>query len=89
MKNIIEILNSLSRLPEEFEKDCREGKWCRAALDYEKAVVVSKFIQMDEEARDKLLDRFEQELVIKAYKAAGWYEEETNVERSADRKEAV
>lgn len=89
MLNIIEILNKLNELPEEFAKACKEGKWCKAAMDYENAVKFSKFIQMDEEARDKLLDRFDQELVIKAYKAAGWYKEETDAEREADRKKAV
>lgn len=89
MMTIIEILNSLNRLPEEFEKACDEGKWCKAAMDYENAVKISRFIQMDKEARDKLLDRFDKKLVIKAYKAAGWYKEETDAEREADRKKAV
>lgn len=89
MMTIIEILNSLNRLPEEFAKACEEGKWCKAAVDYENAVKISRFIQMDEEARDKLLDRFDKKLVIKAYKAAGWYKEEADAERETNRKKAV
>lgn len=89
MKNITEILNELNQLPEEFKTACGEEKWCRAAMVYEKAVIVSGFIQMDDEARDRLLNRFDQELVLKAYKAAGWYKEETNAEYHGDRKKAV
>lgn len=82
MKSIAEILSELNSLPEEFQKDCEAGKWCKAALQYEKAVVVSSFIEMEEEKRDRLLSRFEQGLVIKAFRAAGWYKEKKDVKRA-------
>ena len=58
-------------------------------MSYEKAVVVSRFIQMDEEARDKLLSRFDDTKVEEVYKKSGWYEEGAHADRSANRKKAV
>lgn len=44
---------------------------------------------MDEEARDKLLNRFDVDEVKQVFKDAGRYEEVADVDRSADRKQAV
>lgn len=89
MLTLNEIMSELYRLPDVFEEKYRESKWCAACITYETAVIVSRFIEMDKTARDKLLNRFNQEAVEQAYKAAGWYEEERNADREADRKEAV
>lgn len=86
---IPEILNKLHQLPDKFEQDCAEKKWHAAAMDYENAVVVSRFIEMDYEAREKLLNRFQTEVVEEVYKKAGWYEEGTHADRIRNRKEAV
>lgn len=56
---------------------------------YEEAVIVSRFIQMDVLERDKLLNRFDSEVVEQVYKNAGWWEEEANADRIWNRKEAV
>ncbi|MCI5874466.1 MAG: hypothetical protein PUJ55_10840 [Clostridiales bacterium] len=58
-------------------------------MSYEKAVIVSRFIQMDTEARDKLLSRFNDAEVEQVYKNAGRYEEGAHADRAADRKKAV
>lgn len=89
MLPITEILDELYRLPEKFEEARTAGRWCAAAKTYEKAVIVSRFIQMDAPERDKLLNRFDEDAVEQAYKNAGWYEEEANADRSWNRKEAV
>ena len=67
------------------------GEWCAAAYVYEKVVVVSGFIQMDQEARDKLLSSFDVSEVEEAYKKAGWYEggNMKDVDRRGDREKAV
>lgn len=44
---------------------------------------------MDRDSREKLLNQFQPEVVEQVYKNAGWYEEENDAERKADRKEAV
>lgn len=84
-----EILTKLYQLPEKFERDYSAGKWRLAAMDYENALLMSRFIHMDDEPRDRLLNRFNPKKVQDAFKAAGWYEEREDVKRIGDRKEAV
>lgn len=76
-------------MPEKFEEARAAGRWCEAAGAYEKAVVVSRFIGMDAEARDKLLNRFDSDEVKQVFKDAGRYEEVTDADRGADRKQVV
>lgn len=76
-------------MPQKFEEARNAGRWCEAAGAYEKAVVISRFIGMDAEARDKLLDRFDAEEVKQVYKDAGRYEEVADADRGTDRKQAV
>lgn len=89
MLNNIQILEKLDKLPGKFDADCAAGKWCMAAWDYENALLVSSFVQMDDVARDRLLSRFDQAKVEEAYKAAGWYEEKKDADRERDYKKAV
>lgn len=76
-------------MPEKFEEARTAGRWCEAASAYEKAVVISRFIGMDVEARDKLLNRFDPDAVKQVFKDAGRYEEVADADRGADRKQAV
>lgn len=76
-------------MPKKFEEARNAGRWGEAASVYEKAVVISRFIGMDEEARDKLLNRFDADEVKQVFKDAGRYEEVADADRSADRKQAV
>lgn len=89
MLNLTGILTKLYQLPEKFEEARAAGRWCEAAGAYEKAVVVSRFIGMDAEARDKLLNRFDSDEVKRVYKNAGRYEEVADADRGADRKQVV
>lgn len=85
MLTLPEILSRLNALPEKFERDFTGGMWCMAAMDYENAVITSRLIRMEDAAREKLLGKFDQEKVERAYKEAGWW----RVERERDRKQAV
>lgn len=76
-------------MPEKFEEARAAGRWCEAAGAYEKAVVVSRFVGLDVEARDKLLNRFDSDEVTQVYKNAGRYEEVADADRGADRKQVV
>lgn len=89
MLPIPEILTKLYQLPEKFKRECEAEHWCAAAMAYEMAVMVSRFIELDREPRERLLNQFQPEVVECVYKNAGWYEEENDAERKADRKEAV
>lgn len=89
MLNLTEILTNLYQLPQKFAEERAEGKWHAAAQTYELAVMISWFIQMDAEERDKLLSRFDDAEVEEVYKKAGRYEEEAHADRRADRKKAV
>lgn len=89
MLNNTQILENLNRLPEQFEQACKDGKWCVAAIAYENALLVSRFVRLDDVARDRLLVRFDPTQVETAYKAAGWYKEEQNADREGNRKKAV
>lgn len=87
--NLTEILTNLYQLPQKFEVERNAGRWHAAAMSYEKAVMVSRFIEMDAEARDKLLSRFNDAEVEEVYKKAGWYEEGAHAGRIGNRKKAV
>ena len=89
MLNITGILTKLYQLPEKFALECEAEHWCAAAMAYEMAVLVSRFIEMDRDSREKLLNQFQPEVVEQVYKNAGWYEEVSDADRKADRKEAV
>lgn len=89
MLTLNEILNKLYRLPSEFEEKYREEKWCAACSSYETAVIVSRFIEMDKPAREKLLSHFDQAAVEQAYIRAGWYGGEKDADRKADRKQTA
>lgn len=89
MLNITQILEQLDSLPERFDADYTAGEYCRAAMDYEDALLVSGFIHMDDLAREQLISRFDQDRVERAYRAAGWYEEAEDADGARDRKEAV
>lgn len=71
MKNVNQILSDLYKLPEEFKQHVEAGEWRRACNCYRMAVWVSEFIQMDQEAREKLKDQFPEEQVDRAYREAG------------------
>lgn len=75
MNQILERLNST---PDLFQKKYQEGKWCEAAMIYEDALLVSRFVEMDTEARDKLMKRFDPDKVLDAFQKAGWYKPEGN-----------
>lgn len=89
MLNLVEIVTKLYQLPRKFEEAQTAGRWCEAASAYEKAVVISRFVGMDVEARDKLLNRFDPDAVKQVFKDAGRYEEVADADRGADRKQAV
>lgn len=89
MLNDMQIVEKLDKMPEMFERDCAAGKWCMAAQDYEMALLVSRFVLMDDAERDKLLNRFDRRKVETAYKAAGWYKETEDADRKRNFKEAV
>lgn len=75
MYTLTQICEKLYALPEAFRKHCEEGRWCVACADYEDAVVISRFIQMDDEPRMRLLGQFEETAVQQAFKQAGRWKE--------------
>lgn len=89
MLTVVQILTRLYELPEEFDKQYEKGEWCAASMTYETALLVSGFIELDTDARDKLMDRFDKSKVINAFRCAGWYREDIDADRRTDRKKAV
>ncbi len=71
MDTLTQILNNLHKLPEKFCQHCEEEQWCAACADYEYAVIISRFIQMDQEPRTKLLSQFDVDAVQQAFRRAG------------------
>ena len=84
-----EIVDKTKRLPEEFEQHYADGKWIMAAMDYEHALLISRFIGLSAAERLELLARFDQDKVEAAFKRAGRYKEEIDAEREADRAKDV
>lgn len=90
MLTLNEIQTKIHNLPVKFEKDYEAENWTLAAIDYENALLMSRFIRMDEDAREQLINRFDQNKVEAAFKAAGRYKEGlADVEREANRRQAV
>lgn len=76
MKTGPELIEKLNRLPAEFSQHFAAGRYHRACMDYEEAVLVSKFIEMPEGTRINLLLRFSDEQVKEAHKKAkGWQDD--------------
>ncbi len=67
-----EILEKIRTLPEEFTQAYEAGKWCAAAMAYENALLMTRFIRMEEGERAELIGRFDQDKVRYAFVAAGW-----------------
>lgn len=87
MQTVTKILEHLQQLPDSFREHFTQERWSAAAMDYEHALVVSRFIRMDEEARLKLIEQFDTEQVQEAYKKAGRWKEDAD--GKGDREEAV
>ena len=71
MQTVTQILEHLQKLPEEFEEQYTAGEYARAASTHEYAARVSSFIEMDKDARDALMERFDQMQVEDAYQRVG------------------
>ena len=71
MQTVTQILEHLQQLPEEFAEQYAAGEDARAAMTHEYAARVSSFIEMDKDARDALMARFNQEQVEEAYQRVG------------------
>lgn len=71
MQTVTQILEHLQQLPEEFAEQYAAGEYARAAMTHEYAARVSSFIEMDKDARDALMARFNQEQVEEAYQRVG------------------
>lgn len=71
MQTVTQILEHLQKLPEEFTEQYAAGEYARAAMTHEYAARVSSFIEMDKDARDALMARFNQEQVEEAYQRVG------------------
>lgn len=90
MLTLNEILTKIHNLPEKFEQDYAAERWTLAALDYEHALLMSRFVRMDDDAREQLIGRFDQKKVKAAFEAAGRCKEGlADVEREANRRQAV
>lgn len=87
MDTTTQILENLHRLPEKFEENYKAGAWNVACDCYEMAIMVSTFVHMDKEPRNKMISGFDQRKVQDAFKRAGrWVE---NADRKADKRQAV
>lgn len=75
MNTVTQILEHLQQLPDSFREHYREQRWSAAAMDYEHALLVSKFIRMDDGERMQLVGKFDQNEVQDAYKRAGWWKD--------------
>lgn len=84
-----QILDKTRQLPEEFERHFAEEKWIRAAMDYENALLISRFIGLSDAERLELLAGFDADKVKHAFRQAGRYKEDTDVKRETDREKAV
>ena len=71
MQTVTQILEHLQKLPEEFAEQYAAGEYARAASTHEYAARVSSFIEMDKDARDALMVRFDQVQVEDAYQRVG------------------
>lgn len=88
--NSTQIAEKLGKLPEEFGAAYAAGQWCRAAMIYEEALLVSRVLQMDTETRERLIYTFDPEEVRQAYIKAGWYKEtDEDAKRESDYRMAV
>lgn len=77
MKTGPELIEKLQQLPEKFSQHFAAGRYRRACMDYEEAVLISKFIEMPEGTRINLLLRFPDEQVKEAHKKAkGWQDDD-------------
>lgn len=86
MKIGLDLIESLQLLPEEFSRHFAAGEYPKACMDYEHAVVISKFIEMPEGARINLLQQFNDEQVQEAHKKAKWWKDDgTRRDEQADR----
>ena len=73
MKTITQIMEHLWELPDSFKEHCAAGRYHAAAMDYEHALLVSRFVEMGEEPRRRLIASFDAEQVKEAYRKAGWF----------------
>jgi hypothetical protein len=67
MLTINETVNKLYKQPERFEQCMDAGDYCRAKWCFINTVFVSSFIELDQEAENRLLGMFEEEKVRKAF----------------------
>ena len=71
MLTINEIVDKLYLQPKCFEQCMDAENYCRAKWIYIKAVFVADFIEMDQEAMDRLQSMFCEERVKEAFRKAG------------------
>ena len=71
MLTITEIVDKLYLQPKCFEQCMDAENYCRAKWIYIKAVFVADFIEMDQEAADKLMEAFGKDRVLEAFRKAG------------------
>ena len=71
MLTITEIVDKLYLQPKCFEQCMDAENYCRAKWIYIKAVFVADFIEMDQEAADKLMEAFGKDRVLEAFGKAG------------------
>lgn len=74
MKTITEILEWLNRMPEEFDAHFAAGEYGKAASDHEFTKRVADFIELDEEPKERLMARFDETKVKRAYEAVRYAE---------------
>lgn len=68
MITINEIVTRLNGKPDEFKKHMNAGEYAAAKWCYIKTAVVAGFIELDDERRDKLMSRFDEKDVDKAFR---------------------
>lgn len=74
MKTITEILEWLDRMPQEFDTHFAAGEYRKAASGYETAKRVADFIELDAKPKERLLARFDEAKVKKAFEAVRYAE---------------
>lgn len=71
MKTMNEILDLLNGFKDAFDEQFAKKEYRRAAATYEDMLLLSGFIQLNDEEREALIARFDQEKVETAFKEAG------------------
>ena len=68
---IKEIVEKIFRQPGLFDEQMAAGRYCRAKWTYINTVFAASFIEMDQEAMDRLKSMFCEERVKEAFRKAG------------------